>query len=428
MPISRSTFDVVIVGARVAGTAAAILFARAGLRVLLVDKAEFPSDTISTHVVLGGGAAVLGRMGVLAMLESAGGVRFSRMRTAGPDFDYCAELRAGGEADARGLCLGRVRMDQAMLDAARCIERVTVRARFRVTDLLIESGVVAGVRGEDSTGLHEFTAPLVVGADGMRSAVARIAGERLGAFSSKDVPCARAYYYAYFDGVRAARLGDEVVTEFESSPGAGSLVCRCEDGRVVGAVAFDSRELQSFRSDLTANFSAKLSESIAVGRLLGEARITGKIRSSGYLQNTYRDPVCDGALLLGDSGLHVDPLFGQGHSFALISAEVAAALAPKWFCARNGSVVGREALSEFTRARDRELLRYYDASVRVSRELGLDPATSLAHRAACREQWAAEEMVGFAQMLTAESAFPSFRFARLMARQRAAAPAAPYAN
>jgi flavin-dependent dehydrogenase len=162
--------------------------------------------------------------------------------------------------------------------------------------------------------------------------------------------------------------------------------------------------------------------------LLGEARITGKIRSSGYLQNTYRDPACDGALLLGDSGLHVDPLFGQGHSFALTSAEVAAALAPKWFSARNGSVVSREALSEFTRARDRELLRYYDASVRVSRELGLDPATSLAHRAACREQWAAEEMVGFAQMLTAESAFPSFRFARLMARQRAAAPAAPYAN
>ncbi|MGH7948439.1 MAG: NAD(P)/FAD-dependent oxidoreductase [Candidatus Binataceae bacterium] len=427
MPISQPTFDVVVVGARVAGTAAAILFARAGLRVMLVDKATFPSDTISTHIVLGGGAAVLGRMGVLSMLESVGATRFGRMRTVGPDFDYCADLGAGAESDARGLCLGRIRMDSAMLDAARSLDNVTVREGLRVTDLLIENRAVAGVRGEDSAGVHEFTAPLVVGAGGMRSAVAQIASERLGAFPREDVPCARAYYYAYLDGVPAARLGDEVVTEFESSPGAGGLVCRCEDGRVVGAVAFDARELQTFRSDLTANFSAKLGQSLAVGRLLGDAHITGKIRSSGYLRNTYRDPACDGALLLGDSGLHVDPLFGQGHSFALISAELAAALAPKWFGARDGSVVGREALCEFTRARDRELLRYYQASVRVSRERGLDEGTSLAHRAACREQWAGEEMVRFAQMLTAENAFPSFRFARLMARERAAS-AAPHAS
>jgi flavin-dependent dehydrogenase len=262
----------------------------------------------------------------------------------------------------------------------------------------------------------------------MRSTVARIANDRLGAFPGTDVPCARAYYYAYFDGVPAATLGDEVVTEFEGRPGAGCLVCRCEDGRVVGAVAFDARELASFRTDLVANFTLKLSQSIVVGRLLGDARIDSRIRSSGFLANTCRDPVCDGCLLLGDSGLHVDPLFGQGHSFALISAELAGMLAPKWFSAPSGAVVCRDALSEFTRARDRELLRYYNASVRVSRQLGLDAATSLAHRAASAEQWAAEEMVAFAQMLSAERGFPSFRFARLMARQRAAAPAAPHGN
>ncbi|MGH7863501.1 MAG: NAD(P)/FAD-dependent oxidoreductase [Candidatus Binataceae bacterium] len=427
MPISRPSYDVAIVGARVAGSAAAIMFGRAGLRVLLVDKAEFPADTISTHVVLGGGAQVLARMGVIAMLEAAGAMRFSRMRTAGPGFDYCAGLRAEGEGDARGLCLGRARMDQSMLNAARSIELVTVREGFRVIDLLDDGGAVTGIRGEDSRGVHEFAAPLVVGADGLRSVVAKIASERLGAFASDNVPCSRAYYYAYFDGVPAGRLDDEVVTEFESSPGAGSLVCRCEDGRVVGAVAFDARELTTFRSDLAANFSAKLTASIAVGKLLADAHITGKIRSSGYLQNTYRDPAWDGALLLGDSGLHVDPLFGQGHSFALLSAELAARFVPAWLGARNGSVVRREALGEFTRARDRALLRYYHASVRISRELGLDPATSLAHRAACREQWAGEEMVRFAQMLTGENGFPSFRFARLLARERATS-AAPHAN
>ncbi|MGB9382237.1 FAD-dependent oxidoreductase, partial [Candidatus Binatus sp.] len=85
-------YDVIIVGARVAGSAAAILLARDGRRVLLVDKDAFPSDRLSTHIVLGGGANVLERMGVIEMLERAGGVRFSKMRTIGPDFDYGGEL------------------------------------------------------------------------------------------------------------------------------------------------------------------------------------------------------------------------------------------------------------------------------------------------------------------------------------------------
>src|SRR6202161_4231149 len=119
-------FDAIIVGARVAGSAAAILLARDGLRVLLVDKDSFPSDRLSTHIVLSGGAKVLERMGVLEMLERAGGVRFARMRSIGPDFDYSGDLAHNG-VDDRGLCLGRVLMDAAMIDAARSFEGVMFR-------------------------------------------------------------------------------------------------------------------------------------------------------------------------------------------------------------------------------------------------------------------------------------------------------------
>jgi flavin-dependent dehydrogenase len=423
MTAPSRAYDVIIVGARVAGTAAAIALGRARLNVLVLDKAAFPSDTISTHVVLGGGTRVLARMGVLGELERLGGVRFARMRTIGPDFDYDAALAADYADDERGLCLGRLRMDRAMVDAARSLATVEVRERFRVTGLVIDHGGVAGVRGQDPAGEHVFTAPLVIGADGIRSTVASFARERLGAFRSEQIPCARAYYYAYFDGVPAARFGDELVTELEARPGAGSLVCRCEDGRVVAAVAFDAREMTSFRARLGENFAARLRESPFAGALLRDARMVGKVRSSGLLANYRHDPAADGALLLGDAGLHVDPLFGQGHSFALMSAEALAEHAPRWFGARNGALVERGALAEFTRARDRALMRYYDASVRVSRLLGLDSATAMAHRAAADEPWAAREMVRFAQMLDAEGAFPSFRFARLMARQRAAQPA-----
>jgi flavin-dependent dehydrogenase len=413
-------FDAIIVGARVAGSAAAIFLARDGRRVLLVDKDSFPSDRLSTHIVLGGGAKVLQRLGTLDLLERLGGVRFSRMRAIGPGFDYGGDLMHDG-ADDRGLCLGRVLMDAAMIDAARSFECVEFRARFRLVDLLIEDGEVVGIRGEDASGSHQFRAPLTIGADGMRSSVAQIASDRIDAFKRVDVPCARAYYYAYFEGVPRKYLGDEVVTAFESAPYTANLVCRCENGLTVAATAFDAAEMQTFRTDLAANLRGYLNRSLAVSKMLESATIAGKVSSSGLLSNTYRNPVIDGALLLGDAGLHVDPLFGQGHSMALMSASIVGELAPKWFSTGSGKSICSATLAEFTRRRDAELMPYYKASVRVSRELQLDQASLFAHRAAAREQWAADEMIRFAQMLTPRAGFPSFRFARLMATAARAA-------
>jgi menaquinone-9 beta-reductase len=413
-------FDAIIVGARVAGSAAAILLARNGLRVLLVDKDAFPSDRLSTHIVLSGGAKVLERMGVLEMLERAGGVRFARMRSIGPDFDYSGDLARNG-VDDRGLCLGRVLMDAAMIEAARSFEGVMFRERLRLTDLLIEDGAVVGIRGEDASGVHEFRAPLTIGADGMRSSVAQIASDRVGGFKRVDVPCARAYYYAYFEGVSRKNLGDELITEFESAPGAGNLVCRCENGLTVAATAFDAAEMQAFRTDLASNLRRYLDRSIAVGKMLEGSTIAGKVFSSGLLNNTYRDPVIDGALLLGDAGLHVDPLFGQGHSMALMSAWIVGELARGWFSNARGNSIPVAMLADFTTRRDAELMPYYRASVRASQQLGLDQGARLAHRAASREQWAADEVVRFVQMITPHSAFPSFRFARLMAAASRAA-------
>jgi len=420
MAQAAHSFDAIVVGARVAGTAAAIVLARQGRRVLLVDKAAFPSDTLSTHIVLAGGTQVLARMGVLAMLERLGGVRFDAMRATGPGFDYVSRLDSN-DVDIRGLCLGRLKMDAAMLEAARDFESIVVRERFRVTDMIITADSIIGIRGDDSSGTHEFHAPLTIGADGMRSIVARLGEERLGAFERRDMPCKRAYYYQYFEGIDRARLGDELRTEFESEPGEASLICRCENGRAVAAVAFDADEIASFRTDLAANFRAHLARSFIVGGVLEGASAIGKVYSSGRLLNTYRDPTANGALLLGDAGLHVDPLFGQGHSLALMSAEVMQSLAGEWFGAANGIAVGADVMVGFTAQRDAELLSYYNASVRVSERLALDPATLMAHRAAGSAQWAADELIRFGQMASGRNAFPSFRFARLMAAQRRAA-------
>ncbi|HEV2169353.1 MAG TPA: hypothetical protein VGR40_00320, partial [Candidatus Binatus sp.] len=252
-----------------------------------------------------------------------------------------------------------------------------------------------------------------------RSAVAKIASERIHAFARVDVPCARAYYYAYFDGVPRKALGDELFTEFEAGPGA-SLVCRCENGLTVAATAFDASEMQSFRSDLAPNLRRYLNRSSEIAKMLDGATMAGKVFSSGLLNNTYRNPVADGAILIGDAGLHVDPLFGQGHSMALMSASIVGELAADWFSGGSGESIPGAMLAEFATRRDTELMAYYRASVRASQELGLDETSHLAHRAASREQWAADEMLRFGQMTAPRAAFPSFRFARLMAAARAA--------
>jgi len=189
----------------------------------------------------------------------------------------------------------------------------------------------------------------------------------------------------------------------------------------VAATAFDAAEMQTFRTDLASNLRRYLRRSLEVGKMLEGATMVGKVFSSGLLNNTYRVPVTDGALLLGDAGLHVDPLFGQGHSMALMSASIVGELAHEWFSSGCGNSIPESTLSEFTRRRDTELMPYYKASVRASQVLGLDQGSHYAHRAASREQWAADEMIGFAQMLTPRAAFPTFRFARLMATAARAA-------
>ena len=179
-----------------------------------------------------------------------------------------------------------------MIDAARSFDSVTFRERFRVTDLVIEDDAVLGIRGEDASGVHEFRATLTIGADGMRSSVAQIASERIDAFKRVDVPCARAYYYAYFEGVSRKNLGDELVAEFESAPGAGNLVCRCENGLTVAATAFDASEMQTFRTDLASNLRSYLIARSRSGRYSKARRSRAKcfLRASSTTPIAIRSP------------------------------------------------------------------------------------------------------------------------------------------
>jgi flavin-dependent dehydrogenase len=411
-------YDAVIVGARVAGSAAAILLARQGRKVALLDRTHFPSDTLSTHIVMPGGAQVLERMGALGELMRLGAFEYRGIRLRTPQFDLCGTPRDSSGALVPGICLSRVVMDAAMVEMARSFDNVTVLEGFRVTDVLTDGAAVVGVRGAGAQGERELRAPLTIGADGMRSMVAQaVSGKIPGAFARNDVPCARAYYYAYYDGADLDVLGDSLLAENDAAQiGNFHIACACEHGRVVVGVGFDYAGLDSFRAELPASFERRVRDSEICARMLAPARIASKVLSVPKLLNTLRNPVCNGALLLGDSGLHVDPILGQGHAFALLSADIMARFAPQWFESPDGDVMSAGKMRSFAAARDAELGIHYQSALEVSRSLEGDPQPIQSLIA--NEQWAIDELASFGGMLRRGAGeFPSPRLQELLAQR-----------
>jgi 2-polyprenyl-6-methoxyphenol hydroxylase-like FAD-dependent oxidoreductase len=184
-------FDVVVVGARCAGSPLATMLARRGLRVCLLDRSTFPSDSLSTHLIQPCGVEVLERLGLLDRLLAAGAATVGRLSLVSDG----VRIEAATDAEtfaAPSLCLRRIRLDHLLVEAAAAAG-VEVHTGSGVTELLQEGGRIAGVR----TRQRAFRAPLVVGADGRASTVANLAG----AAEYRAEPPGRLFSWGYFEGV-----------------------------------------------------------------------------------------------------------------------------------------------------------------------------------------------------------------------------------
>jgi flavin-dependent dehydrogenase len=194
-----SGYDAIIIGARVAGSSTARLLARRGLRVLAVDRATFPSDTLSTHQLQLPAVARLKRWGVLDDVVAAGTPATRRV-----SFDPGPLVIRGevGRLDGADALYGprRTLLDELLVESARRAG-AEVRERFAVSDVVSEDGRVVGIRGRDAGG-EEVTerATIVIGADGRHSLLARAARPR----SYDERPALTFAYYTYWDGVPLA--------------------------------------------------------------------------------------------------------------------------------------------------------------------------------------------------------------------------------
>ena len=197
-------YDVIVVGARCAGSPTAMLLARRGHRVLLVDRATFPSDTVSTHVVQPLGVAALARWGLLERLVATG---CPAIHTYAFDFGPITLSGAPGTVDAPvAYCPRRTVLDTLLVEAA-IDAGVEVREGFTVEGLLFDDGTVTGIRGHArGGGPVSERARVVVGADGRHSVVAAA----VKAEQYHDKPPLLAPYYSSGAACRWADASDHV--------------------------------------------------------------------------------------------------------------------------------------------------------------------------------------------------------------------------
>lgn len=224
-------YDVIIVGARVAGSATALLLARRGLSVLVLDRATFPSDTLSTHQVQVPAVARLARWGVLDQILAAG-----TPSTRSARFDQGEAVITGRFPAYDGtdfMCSPRrTLLDKVLVDAARTAG-AEVRENFTVDELVADNGTVTGVRGREK-GAPAVTeqARLVIGADGKHSRVAEVVQAR--AYRTK--PPQSLAFYTYWEAVPVSggamygRPGCALVDRdrIPLAPGSPSPRCRAD--------------------------------------------------------------------------------------------------------------------------------------------------------------------------------------------------------
>lgn len=367
--------DVVVVGARCAGAATAMLLARRGLRVLVVDRTRYGSDTVSTHALMRGGVLQLHRWGVLDDVIASG---TPPVRTT--TFDYGTDRLVIPVKPAVGLdalyAPRRTVLDRILVDAAAAAG-VTFRFGTTVTGLVRDRvGRVSGVVGRSAGGaLVEERARVVVGADGVRSLVA----EQVGAPTVREGRWASSVVYGYWSGLdvdgyewyfadRSAAgfipTGDGQVCAFAAGPA----------GPFSGGTAGRDRFLRDRLQRAAPSATARLAGADRRGALVAYTGRPGWLRRAGG----------PGWLLVGDAGAYRDPISAHGISDALRDAELAAAALAD---ALGGTAHEREATVRFQAERDAIAGPILDVTDRMAsfrwdteeiQGLHLDLSTSLA--------------------------------------------------
>jgi 2-polyprenyl-6-methoxyphenol hydroxylase-like FAD-dependent oxidoreductase len=349
--MATKQYDAIVIGARCAGSPTAMLLARMGRSVLVVDRATFPSDTISTHLIHPPGVAALARWGLLDRLVATG---CPPIDTYAFDFGPVTISGAPGTDDSPvSYAPRRTVLDKLLLDAAS-EAGAEVREGFTVENLVIENGRVTGIRGR-SEGGESVTenARVVIGADGLHSLVA----EALRPEKYNEKPPLNASYYTYWSGLPMNGRFEAYVRPFRAF---AAWPTNDDWTLVICGWPFD--EFAANKKDIEGNYLKVLDLVPAFAERMRTARREARYVGTA-VPNFFRKPFGPGWALVGDAGFNKDFITAQGIQDAFRDAESCATALEESFSEARPFTA---AMAEYQARRDEHVLPMYEFTAQLA--------------------------------------------------------------
>jgi len=340
-----------------AGSVLAALLGQAGHRVLLLDRARFPSDTLSTHFFRAPALRAFQQAGVgEEVLASAphltvnynviDGVVFPEPVDSPDDYPFY-------------MCVRRITLDELLVNRVRKIPGIDLREGVKVDGLLGKDGRVTGVRWRESNETHEVAAKAVIGADGIHSLVAKEVRPQV----EHEEPVNRAMYYAYY---RSLEPNDGPAAEFHYRENYLVYCFPCDDHLTLLAASVPIAEFDSFKRDAESRFVRELEAMPALAPRLAAAEREGPLRGTGSIPGWMRVPYGNGWVLVGDAGMIMDPWSGQGIDQATTHAVYLAGHLGAFLC---GEMDWESAMRAYHHDRNMFSQKTYKRTCTYSRDL-----------------------------------------------------------
>ena len=360
------SFDVVVIGSGVAGAPTAMLLARSGHKVLLIDRHEFPRDALSTHFIWPRGVSYLNRWGIAGpILEKS--PHFTTLEMSAEEISLRGSVPLSHlesrfrklHGDSRGVTMTycgprRYFLDKFLMDEA---QKAGAEARdgTSFSEPIVEEGVVKGLRAVDRRGNSiSVNARLVIGADGQHSTFAR----KIGARTTQFWPLSTFAYFGYFSGIQKDELA------FFRKGRLGMAIFPTSDGTHMVLAYGPTAWWEEFNKDAENNFHKTVAFCAAdVGELVRAGKIEEPFKACGTMPAFHRESWGPGWVLIGDAGSFKDQATAMGITHAFRDAELVSHFVHQ---ALAGEMTMDAALAEYSSVHAADYIDYFNMVCQVA--------------------------------------------------------------